>query len=71
MEPRTASSEQQPCYRLRFGPLSRQSFALEFPCDASGRVDLDALTRAARVNYLYARAVVGLEFTRPAVQRAA
>lgn len=39
-----------------------------FPCDAQGRVDLDALGRGALNNYLYARAVVGREFRVPRVQ---
>jgi hypothetical protein len=59
---------QQPSFWLRFNPRSRHSFALEFPCDARGRVDLDSLSERARVNYLYARAVVGRDFERPAVE---
>ena len=41
--------------------------ALEFPCDVDGRVDLDALSHRTRINYLFARAVVGCKFGRPAV----
>ena len=36
--------------------------------DASGTVDLNALSDRARTNYLFARALVGREFTCPAVQ---
>jgi hypothetical protein len=54
-------------YELRFQSLldARRSYA--FPCDAGGHVDLDSLSDTARENYLYARAVVGREFTVPAV----
>jgi hypothetical protein len=59
---------QQPSFWLRFNPLSHDRFALQFPCDARGCVELDSLSERARVNYLYARAVVGRDFERPAVQ---
>ena len=39
------------------------------PCDESGHVDLDALGAKARLNYFYARTVVGREFALPAVLR--
>ena len=41
--------------------------ACAFPCDAAGHVDMDALSDTARENYLYARTVVGREFSIPAV----
>jgi hypothetical protein len=53
---------------LRFESLADPGRGYAFPCDASGRVDLDALTDTARCNYLYARAVVGREFHFPQVQ---
>jgi hypothetical protein len=49
-----------PCrlaYRLRFEPLVEGERALELPCDATGRVDLDALGDRERAAYLYARFV--------------
>jgi hypothetical protein len=54
-------------FELRFRSLfdSRRGFA--FPCDRSGRVDLDCLSDRARNNYLYARAMVGRELGVPAV----
>lgn len=55
------------CFELRFESLFRPGHALAFPCDASGRVELDGLSDPARRNYLYARAVVGREFFNPAV----
>ena len=56
-------------WELRFESLFDPGRALSFPCDAAGRVDLDALSERARRNYLYARAVVGREFAAPAVMR--
>lgn len=54
-------------YEIRFQCLFKPGRALSFPCDAQGRVELDALSDRARDNYLYARAVVGREFAFPAV----
>jgi hypothetical protein len=56
-------------FELRFVSLFHPGRALAFPCDACGRVELDALSEPARRNYLYARAVVGREFATPAVFR--
>ena len=55
-------------YRLCFRPLIGGVLEYVFPCDAQGRVDLDTLSRAALCDYLYARAVTGLLFFRPAVE---
>jgi hypothetical protein len=61
-----------PCgFQLRFESLFRPGRGLSFPCDERGAVELDALTEPARCNYLYARAVVGREFSIPAVVRCA
>ena len=56
-------------YELRFQSLFDEGRAYAFPCDAQGHVDLDALSERARQNYLYARAVIGREFSLPAVRR--
>ena len=55
-------------YELQFHALfaNRRSYA--FPCDAMGHVDLDALSEIARTNYLYARAMMGVEVTWPDVR---
>ena len=58
-------------FELRFDDLYVSGRAFSFPCDAQGRVDLDALSEHARENYLYARAVVGVEFAYPTVCRTA
>lgn len=55
-------------YEIRFQSLFNEGRALAFPCDALGHVALDDLSERARTNYLYARAVVGREFTTPSVQ---
>ena len=51
-------------FELRFASLFHEGRGLAFPCDAAGRVDLDALSERARNNYFYARAVGGREFAR-------
>jgi len=55
-------------YEVRFESLVDGHKALCFPCDRDGRVDMDALTPEVRGNYLYARAMIGREFSRPAVR---
>jgi hypothetical protein len=52
---------------LRFESLSQPGRKLDFPCDRSGRVDLDALGEVERSNYLFARAVVGRGVSAPLV----
>lgn len=54
-------------YELRFRSLFNEGRALSFPCGPSGDVFLDELSDRARANYFYARAVVGREFSVPAV----
>jgi hypothetical protein len=55
-------------YELRFMSLFDEGRGMSFPCDAEGRVDIDTLSARARLNYLYARTVIGREFFMPAVQ---
>ena len=55
-------------FELRFRSLFKPGRGLSFDCDASGNVDLDALSDTARNNYLYARTVIGREFFIPVVQ---
>lgn len=54
-------------FELRFVSLFNEGRALAFPCDASGRVDIDVMSERARANYFYARTVIGREFASPAV----
>jgi len=55
-------------YELRFRPLLANHRAFAFPCDAVGHVDMDALSEPMLNNYLYARAVMGLELSWPEVR---
>jgi hypothetical protein len=69
MKSTTLSLPDRPAYELRFQSLFDDGRALAFPCDEAGHVDMDALSERARHNYLYARAVIGREFSMPAVRR--
>jgi hypothetical protein len=71
--PANASAGEPPPihYELRFTSLSDRGRGYAFPCDALGRVDIDALSARGRANYLFARAVVGLELSAPIVSRVA
>jgi hypothetical protein len=64
----TNAHESRARYELRFRSLFDEGRGYAFPCDAGGRVDLDSLGEKARLNYFYARALVGREFSTPAVQ---
>ena len=55
-------------YELRYRSLFTTGRALAFPCNARGEVPIDDLSARALDNYLYARAVVGLEYAVPSVQ---
>jgi hypothetical protein len=59
-----------PRFELRFQSLFDEGRGFSFPCDEAGNVDIDALSDRGRNNYLYARAVVGVEFATPAIQYA-
>jgi hypothetical protein len=52
---------------LRFQSLSNAGRGYVFPCDAEGNVDIDALSSRGRMNYLYARTVIGRDLSCPAV----
>jgi hypothetical protein len=55
-------------FELRFQSLFREGRAWAFPCDAQGRVDLDALSERARNNYWFVRASIGREVDMPRVR---
>jgi hypothetical protein len=57
-------------YELSFRSISNEGRGYAFPCDAAGHVNIDALSDRARNNYLYARTVIGREFSMPAVRHA-
>ena len=54
-------------HELRFLALEDGSEGYAFPCDPAGHVELDGLTERERIDYLYARAVVGREVAPPSV----
>ncbi len=55
-------------YELRYCSLFTAGRALAFPCNVRSEVPIDDLSARALNNYLYARAVVGLEYAVPSVQ---
>ena len=55
-------------HELRYQSLFNPGRALSFPCDAEGRVQMDALGVRALANYLYVRVVVGREYAIPQVR---
>jgi hypothetical protein len=55
-------------FQLCFRSLFDSGRGYAFPCDAGGQVNLDNLSEKARLNYLYARAMVGRELAVPAVE---
>ena len=58
-------------HELRFVSLYRPGRGVSVPCDAAGRVNLDALSERLKNAYLGARAMVGREYAYPTVQRSA
>ena len=55
-------------FELRFASLFVEGRGPAFPCAGNGQVEMDALSERALLNYLYARTVIGREFTRPALR---
>jgi hypothetical protein len=58
-------------FQLCFRSLVHRGRSFVFPCDPRGHVDLDRLSERARLNYLFARAMVGRELAAPAVESSA
>ncbi|MGJ7506386.1 hypothetical protein [Variovorax sp. GT1P44] len=54
-----------PHFELRFFDLFHAGRGYAFPCDTEGHVQIDSLGEQARLNYFYARAMVGREFSAP------
>jgi hypothetical protein len=55
-------------FQLRFQSLFDEGRGYAFDCNERGDVDLDALSERARMNYFYARTVIGREVAMPAVR---
>lgn len=54
-------------FELRFRALAHESQGFVFPCDERGHVDLDSMSSSLRMNYLFARALIGRDFSTPVV----
>jgi hypothetical protein len=57
----------QAAFELRFVSLFHPGRGVTVPCDASGKVDLDALPERLRTAYFGARAMVGRDYACPVV----
>lgn len=62
------SRSEQAGFELRFQSLFHEGRAYAFPCDAAGHVDLDAMSDTLRTSYLFARTLIGRDFSVPAVR---
>ena len=69
MNSHTTQARRATGYVLRFQSLFSDGRALAFECDAGGHVDLDAMSERAKLNYLYARTVIGRDYATPFVER--
>ena len=57
-----------PCrFELRFQSLHKEGRGYAFDCDSAGRVDIDALSTPLRNSYLFARTLIGREYSSPVV----
>jgi hypothetical protein len=54
-------------FELRYPSLSGAGRSYAFPCDGSGRVDMDRLSDRQRNDYLFARGSVGYALAAPTV----
>jgi hypothetical protein len=70
MMSRLNHAQRSALYEIRFLSLFNEGRGYAFPCDATGEVDMDALSERGRKNYLFARAMVGREFATPDVRAA-
>ena len=69
MNTQLASQTPQPArFELRFRSLFNDGRGYAFSCDEAGHVDIDTLSSKARLNYFYARTVIGREVAMPAVR---
>lgn len=60
-----ASTHSSLSVELRFAHRCNDRKSLAFPCNALGRVDLDALDERSRTEYLFARALMGHDYAFP------
>ncbi|CAN7448602.1 hypothetical protein LJR084_003023 [Variovorax sp. LjRoot84] len=69
-EARHSDQTTGPRYELRFRSLFQEGRGWAFPCDAAGHVDMDSMSERARNNYMFARALIGIDVAPPCVQAA-
>lgn len=67
MTTRPGSLSMGPGFELRFIDLFNRGHAFAFPCDEQGHVNMAGLSERALSNYLFARAAVGHQLSRPCV----
>jgi hypothetical protein len=53
----------KPRIELRFLPRSGRGRGLAFPCNAAGHVEIDGLSENERIDYFFARALRGHDFS--------
>lgn len=53
----------KPRVELRFLPRCGTGRSLAFPCNATGHVEIDGLSENERIDYLFARALRGRDFS--------
>ncbi len=56
-------------FELRFESRFENERDLVFPCDEQGRVEIDSLSERARIDYLFARAMLGRQYAASRVIR--
>lgn len=64
----TINSQLDRRYELHFQTLLRPGRSWAFSCDAEGNVDMNVMTERSRNNYLFARALVGIDLDTPRVR---
>jgi len=68
MQDEAPTSPQPGRYTLFFRSILLAGRGYAFPCNAEGRVELQAMSTRLRQNYLYAKARVGLELLSPVIE---
>jgi hypothetical protein len=56
-------------FEVWFESLFNHGRGLVFPCDETGRVEIDALSERERSNYFLARGTLGRDYAMPRVVR--
>lgn len=62
-DPSTASAASNQRLALRFLPRGHDRRCMIFPCNAAGHVEMDRLSERERIDYLFARALRGRDYS--------